>query len=342
MNTWVYIDHFKGDVLPASWEAVGVGKTLGKVSGLLFGSNLGPLTKTAFEYGVDEVLLADDPILSDFRAEVYASTLKQAFTNLGCDVLLFPTTTRCRELAAMASIDLNTCLMVDAVELENADDKLIVTRPIYGGKVLAKVSCSAKPQVITLRGRAFPKPAPLLGKTGPVTIINAGDGALTNVEGYTTAGVGVSLTDANVIVSGGRGMAENTALQSPEGLDAKQAEVWRAQKGFELLNELAGVLGGAVGASRAAVDAGYVPYAMQIGQTGKLVSPAVYFACGISGAIQHLAGMRSSKLIIAINKDSEAPIFKLARYGVVGDLFQIIPALAAAFKKSLVKQNNQI
>jgi len=157
------------------------------------------------------------------------------------------------------------------------------------------------------------------------------------VEGYTAGEGGVSLTDASVIVSGGRGMAYNPALAAPAGMDEKQAEVWRAQQGFELLKQLAGVLGGAVGASRAAVDAGYVPYAMQVGQTGKLVSPDIYLACGISGAIQHLAGMRSSKTIVAINKDADAPIFKLARYGVVGDVYQILPALIAAMKKRLQK-----
>ena len=337
MNTLVYIDHFKGEALPASWEAVGVGKTLGKVTGLVFGSGLETLTKSAFEYGVDEMLVADDAALADYRAELYASTLKLALTSHNMDVLLFPTTSRGRELAAMAAIDLNTGLLVDAIALEASGDKLTVTRPIYGGKVLAKVTCSSKPQIITLRGRAFPKPKSQPGKTGLVTKIATGAGALTVVEGYSTAEGSVSLTDANLIVSGGRGLAENPSLQPPAGLDAKQAEVWRARQGFAMLKELADVLGGAVGASRAAVDSGYVPYAMQVGQTGKLVTPNVYIACGISGAIQHLAGMRSSKLIVAINKDPDAPIFKLARYGVVGDLFQIVPALTVAFKKRLAK-----
>ena len=338
MNTWVYIDHFKGVALPATWEAVGVAKTLGKVTGLVFGSGLADLTKSAFENGVDEILLAEDASLADYRAEPYASTLKQAYAEHGCDVLLFPTTSRGRELAALAAIDLNSAVLVDIVALEANGDKLTATRPIYSGKVLAKVTCAMKPTIITLRGRAFPKPAPQPGKTGTVTKIAAGGGALTNVEGYsTTSEGGVSLTDANVIVSGGRGLSENPAMQPPAGMDAKQAEVWRAQQGFDMLKGLASVLGGAVGASRAAVDAGYVPYAMQVGQTGKLVSPDVYIACGISGAIQHLAGMRSSKLIVAINKDPEAPIFKLARYGVVGDLYQIVPALSEAFKKRLAK-----
>jgi electron transfer flavoprotein alpha subunit len=337
MNTLVYIDHFKGEVVPASWEAVGVGKTLGKVTGLAIGSNLENLTSSAFEYGVDEMLVAEDPALTDYRAELFASTLKMAFTSHNVDVLLFPTTSRGRELAAMAAIDLNTGLLVDVVALEANAEKLVVTRPIYSGKVMAKVTSSVKPQIITLRGRAFPKPVAQPGKSGTVTKMPAGTGALTVVEGYSTAEGAASLTDANVIVSGGRGMAENSALQAPAGMDAKQSEVWRAKAGFVMLKELADVLGGAVGASRAAVDAGYVPYAMQVGQTGKLVSPNVYLAMGISGAIQHLAGMRSSKLIVAINKDPDAPIFKLARYGVVGDLHQMVPALTAAFKKRLAK-----
>ena len=337
MNTLVYIDHFKGEALQASWEVVGVGKTLGKVTGLVFGSGLENLIKNAFELGVDEIISADDTSLADYRAELYASTLKAAFSEHRGDILLFPTTSRGRELAAMAAIDLDSGPLVDAIALEANGDSLIVTRPIYGGKILAKATCSLRPLIVTLRGRVFPKPAPEPGKTGPVTKIAAATGALTTVEGYSTNEGGVSLTDANVIVSGGRGVSENPALQPPAGMDAKQAEAWRAGQGFAMLKELADVLGGAVGASRAAVDAGYVPYAMQVGQTGKLVAPNIYFACGISGAIQHQAGMRSSKLIVAINKDPEAPIFKLARYGVVGDLFQIVPALTAAFKKRLAK-----
>jgi electron transfer flavoprotein alpha subunit len=337
MKTLVYIDHFKGEALPASWEAVGVGKTLGKVTGLVIGSGLSMVTKTAFTYGVDEILLADDIALADYRAEVFASTLKLALTDQEFDVLLFPTTSRGRELAAMAAIDLNFGLLVDIVSLEASGETLTAIRPMYSGKVLAKVTCSTKPQIITLRGRAFPKPVPQPERSGTVKGVSVGTGALTVVEGYSTSEGGASLTDANVIVSGGRGASENLTLQPPDGMDAKQAEIWRAQQGFGLLKEMANVLGGAVGASRAAVDAGYVPYAMQVGQTGKLVSPNLYIACGISGAIQHLTGMRSSKLIVAINKDPEAPIFKLARYVVVGDLFQIVPALTEALKKRLSK-----
>jgi electron transfer flavoprotein alpha subunit len=161
--------------------------------------------------------------------------------------------------------------------------------------------------------------------------------ALTEVAGYSASESAVNLGDAGVIVSGGRGVSNNPSLQPPAGLDEKQAELWRAQQGFALITDLASVLGGAVGASRAAVDAGYIPYSHQVGQTGKVVTPDLYIACGISGAIQHLVGMRNAKLVVAINKDSDAPIFKQARYGVVGDLFQIVPALTEAFRKKLGK-----
>ncbi len=161
--------------------------------------------------------------------------------------------------------------------------------------------------------------------------------ALTTVEGYSASESAVNLGDAPVIVSGGRGVSNNPSLQPPAGMDEKQAEVWRAQQGFAVIGELADVLGGAVGATRAAVDGGYIPYAHQVGQTGKVVTPDLYIACGVSGAIQHLVGMRNSKVVVAINKDADAPIFTQARYGVVGDLFKIVPALTAEFKKKLGK-----
>ncbi len=338
MNIWVYMDHFQGNVVPSSWEAIGVGKTLGSVSALILGSGVDGLARAAFEYGADEVLLAEDAALTDYRPEVFAATLSQLAAERAPDVVLFPTTTRGRELAAMAAIDLHTGVMVDVTSLEVKDGKITVTRPIYAGKLLARETCSTRPQIITLRARAFPKPAPQAGKSGKLTRIPAAAIEFqTRVEGYTKGESGVSLTDANVIVSGGRGVSNNPALSPPSGLDDKQAEIWRAQQGFALINDLAQALGAAVGASRAAVDSGYIPYAHQVGQTGKVVTPDVYIAVGISGAIQHLAGMRSSKVIVAINKDPEAPIFKLARFGVVGDLFQIVPALTAAFKKKTGK-----
>jgi len=337
MKIWVYIDHFKGEALPASWEALGVGKTLGDVSALVFGSGVDGVAKSAFEYGADEVLLADDAALADFRAEAFASTLSKLASAQSPDLILFPTTTRGRELAGMSAIDLNSGVLVDVIGLEADGDKVVATRPIYAGKLLEKTVCNAKPQLVTLRGRAFPKPEQKAGATGTITKVDAVPEAKTEVQGYSTSEGGVSLTDAGVIVSGGRGTSNNPALTPPGGMDEKQAEIWKAQEGFKLVGELAKVLGGAMGASRAAVDAGYIPYNHQVGQTGKVVSPDLYVACGISGAIQHLAGMRTAKVIVAINKDPDAPIFKVARYGVIGDMHKIVPALTEAFRKKLGK-----
>ena len=337
MKTFVYIDHFKGEIQPASWEALGLAKSLGTASAVIFGSGLDAIAKAAFEYGADEVLVADDAALTDYRAEPYAATLSALASSQTPDLILFPTTARTRELAAMTAIDLNTGVLTDISGLDAKGDQLVATRPIYEGKVLEKTVCSGKPVMATIRGRAFSKPEPDPSKSGTATKVEVKSDALTNVEGYSASESAVNLGDAGIIVSGGRGVSNNPSLQPPAGMDEKQAELWRAQQGFALVTELAQVLGGAVGASRAAVDAGYIPYSHQVGQTGKVVTPDLYIACGISGAIQHLVGMRNAKLIVAINKDSDAPIFKQARYGVVGDLFQIVPALTEAFRKKLGK-----
>jgi electron transfer flavoprotein alpha subunit len=337
MKSLVYIDHFKGEVQPASWEALGLAKKFGNAAAVVFGKAVDAVVKTAFEYGADEVLVADDPALEDYRVETYASTLTALASSRTPDLILFPTTTRTRELAAMSAIDLNSGVLVDVTGLEADGDKVIATRPIYEGKVLERVVCNARPQFVTVRARNFPKPAREAGRSGTVTKVEAKTEALTRVEGYSATEAAVNLGDANVIVSGGRGVSNNPSLIPPAGMDEKQAEIWRAQQGFALVAELAKTLGGAVGASRAAVDGGYIPYSHQVGQTGKVVTPDLYIACGISGAIQHLVGMRNSKLVVAINKDPDAPIFKQARYGVVGDLFTILPALTEAFKKKLGK-----
>ena len=337
MKTLVYIDHFKGEIQPASWEALGLAKSLGAASAVVFGLGVDAIVKAAFEYGAEEVLVADDTALTDFRVEPYASTLSALASSQSPDLILFPTTARTRELAAMTAIDLNTGVLTDISGLETNGDQLVATRPIYEGKVLEKAVCSGKPVLATIRGRAFPKPEVDPSRTGTATKVEVKTDALTEVAGYSASESAVNLGDAGVIVSGGRGVSNNPSLQPPAGLDEKQAELWRAQQGFALITDLANVLGGAVGASRAAVDAGYIPYSHQVGQTGKVVTPDLYIACGISGAIQHLVGMRNAKLVVAINKDSDAPIFKQARYGVVGDLFQIVPALTEAFQKKLGK-----
>jgi len=335
MKTLVYVDHFRGDPQPASWEALGVAKGFGTAVALILGTGLDALAKSAFEFGADEVLLAEDGGLSDYRSEAYASTVSAAVKAQAPDLVLFPTTSRTRELAAVVAVDLNTGVLIDLVDLTLDGDQFTATRPIYEGKLLEKVTCSARPVIATLRPRVFPKPSRDAARSGSPAKVAAATESPVTVEGYTLAENVVNLTDAGVIVSGGRGVSNNPSLTPPAGMDEKQAEIWRAQQGFKLVGDLAVVLGGAVGASRAAVDAGYIPYANQVGQTGKVVTPDLYIACGISGAIQHLVGMRNAKLVIAINKDPDAPIFQQSRYGVVGDLFQILPALTEAFKQKL-------
>lgn len=344
-KVWVFIDQFKGAAIPSSWEAVGAAKSLadhfgGGVTAIVAGEGVKDVASQAFHYGVDEVMYADSPALAEYRAEAYAGVVSELAREHQPEVILFPTTSRGREVAAMVAIDLKTGVMPDAIDLETQNGTVVVTRPVYAGKLLSKAICSARPQIITLRVRAFKSPEPQPGRSGKLTPVSVSlDEATipTRVAGYTESSGGVSLSDAAVIVSGGRGVSNNPNLTPPPGLDEKQAEVWRAQQGFKLITDLANVLGAAVGASRAAVDAGYIPYDHQVGQTGKVVSPDLYIACGISGAIQHQAGMRTSKVIVAINKDPEAPIFKMARYGVVGDLFEVLPALTEALRVRMGK-----
>ena len=341
----VYIDQYKGEAIPSSWETLSAAHTLaaklgGDVIALVVGADSLPVAEKTFAYSVNEVYYADDASLADYRAEPYASVVTKVAKEQSPGVILFPTTSRGRELAAMVAIDLGSGVMPDVTGLEVEGGKIIAERPVYAGKLFAKTVCEATPQIITTRTRAFKKSQGDASRKGTPVRVDAvlgEDDIQSKVVGYSeTEGV-VSLTDANVIVSGGRGVSNNPKLTPPAGMDDKEAEIWRAQQGFKLVGNLAEVVGAAVGASRAAVDAGYVPYNHQVGQTGKVVSPDLYIACGISGAIQHLAGMRTSKVIVAINKDPDAPIFKLARFGVVGDLYDVLPPLTEALRAQLGK-----
>jgi len=341
----VYIDQFKGTALPASWEVFSAAFMLaeklgGDVIALVLGASSQEVAELCYQYKASEAFYADDDTLVDYRAEPYADLVVKVAKEQGASILLFPTTSRGRELAAMASIDLGTGVMPDVTALDIVDGEILATRPVYAGKLISTVVCDAEPKVITTRVRAFKKPqgdASLSGTPVSVAPVTAEAEIKSKVTGYSQAEGGVSLSDAGAIVSGGRGVSNNPKLEPPADLDEKDAEVWRAQQGFKLVGDLASVLGAAVGASRAAVDAGYIPYEFQVGQTGKVVSPDLYIANGISGAIQHLAGMRTSKVIVAINKDPDAPIFKLARFGVVGDLYDILPPLTDAFRSRLGK-----
>lgn len=342
---FVWVETFKGQPNAMSWEALGAGRTLADaydvpLTALVFGENAEAVAQQAATYGADAAYVCADATLQDFRLEAYAALLTQLVQQHQPRAVLAVGTSRARELLAASAADTDSGLLAEVIEFSLQDDGAIkVSRPVYAGKILSEaVGSPSGTQFIALRGRAFQPLAPKEGATANITAVEPAlkeEDILSKVEGFEEAAETVSLTDAAIIVSGGRGMANNP--KDPPA-DATDAAVWRAQDGFEhTLKPLAEVLGAAVGASRAAVDAGYIDYAHQVGQTGKTVSPDLYIACGISGAIQHQAGMRTSKVIVAINKDADAPIFRLARYGIVGDLYQVIPALTAELKRRLGK-----
>jgi electron transfer flavoprotein alpha subunit len=324
-DIFVWVEQFEGQPAAASWEAIGAARRLadelgGNVTACVFGGpGVEPLAQEAIAHGADAVLLAEDATLADFRVEPQAALLAQAVREAGPAVVLIGATFRGRELGPALAVELDTGCIADCTALEFEDDHLVATRPIYAGKLFSKCLIpERRPQIFTTRVRAFAKPEPDPARSGQVTPVEpvlAEDDISSKVTGFKETEGGVSLADAGIIVSGGRGVG------GPEG--------------FEPVRELAQVLGAALGASRAAVDAGWIPYEHQVGQTGKTVGPDLYIAAGISGAIQHQAGMRTSRVIVAINKDPEAPIFKLAHYGIVGDLFKVVPALVAAFEEKL-------
>ena len=322
MSAFVWIEVHDGQPIPASFEALGVARRLGeRVTALVFGQGVDEAVKAAFAYGADVVIKADDPSLARYRFEPYVALLSGLVKEHSPAIVLAAATTSGRELLAGAAADVDGGLLTDVTDLSLDGGKLKAVRPVLGGKVLSVEAIIADgTQFATLRSRAFPQPEPDASRSGEVIEASpalAEDAIAARVESVESTAGRVSLTDASIIVAGGRGVG------GPEG--------------FAPLKELAEVLGGAVGASRAAVDAGWIPYEHQVGQTGKVVAPDLYIAAGISGAIQHQAGMRTAKVIVAINKDPEAPIFKLARYGMVGDLFDILPRLTEAFRKKLNK-----
>jgi electron transfer flavoprotein alpha subunit len=339
----VWIETFDGQALPTSWEALGAARSAADalgvpVTALVLGKNAQAVAQEAATYGADRVRVGEDATLQDFRLEPYAALLTQLVQDNSPRLVLAGATSRGRALLAASAADTDSPLLGDVMTLEVEGASIRATRAAYAGKVLADVQASAPTVFVTLRGRAFKALEANVGASAdiaPIAAVLTEDQIATKIQSFDAEVGTVNLTDAAVVVSGGRGMSANPK-DAPAG--TADASVWKAQDGFaNTLQPLADVLGGAVGASRAAVDAGYIPYAHQVGQTGKSVSPDLYIAAGISGAIQHQAGMRNSKVIVAINKDPDAPVFKLARYGLVGDLYAIIPALTAELKARLGK-----
>ncbi|MFW5708966.1 MAG: electron transfer flavoprotein subunit alpha/FixB family protein [Chloroflexota bacterium] len=343
MSVFVWIETFDGKAIPTSWEALGAGKTLAEawgvpVTALIFGEQAQTVAGEAGKFGADKALVCEDDTLKEFRLEPYAALLTRLVQEHSPKAVVAVGTGRARELLAASAADTSAPMLTEATDMTVDGAMVQVVRPVYAGKVLSDAATTGSGSIfMTLRGRAFT--ANETGGAAEVTAVEpalAEDDITTKVESFEAEVGTVNLTDAAIIISGGRGMANNPK-EPPAGIEEDPA-IWKAKDGYEnTLQPLADVLGAAVGASRASVDAGYIPYVHQVGQTGKTVAPDLYIAAGISGAIQHLAGMRTSKLIVAINKDPEAPIFKLARYGIVGDLYKVVPALTEELKKRLGK-----
>ncbi len=339
----VFVENFDGHVNPTSWEALGLGSTLAQqwgvpVTAVVFGKNATALAEDAAQYGADHVVVCEDETLATYRLEPYAALLAKLVSEHAPKLVLGVGTNIGRELFATAAADVGGGIITEASEVSVDGDTLTATRPAFSGKVLMKMSVSAPNAFLLIRARAFKPNSKDASRKAEVTTVSpvmAEADISTKVESFTPETSKVNLSDAGIIVSAGRGIANNPATP-PAGV--ADATIWKAQHGFEtVVQPLADVLGAAVGASRAAVDAGYISYDHQVGQTGKSVNPDLYIAAGISGAIQHQAGMRNSKVIVAINKDGDAPIFKMARYGIVGDLYEVLPALTEALKKKLGK-----
>ena len=319
----VYVERRRdGTVAPVSGELLGKGRELANKLGVglaaaVFGPGAADLPAELFTMGADEVYVVEHDLLKDFRPRPYAKALTQLAREVKPAVILAGATTQGRDLAAAAATYLKTGLTADCIGLEIDDAGLLKqTRVSCGGRVMSDwVTPEARPQFATVRPKVMKALEPDPSRAGETTRFNVdltpGDD-VGEVLSFLEAREAVNLGEADIIVSGGRG------LGNPEG--------------FALVKELAACLGAAVGASRAAVDAGWIEYSHQVGQTGRTVSPKLYVACGISGAVQHLAGMGTAEVIVAVNKDEEAPIFKVATYGIVGDLYEVVPALIEEIK----------
>jgi len=342
-NVWVYAEQRAGKIMNVALELIGEGRRLSreisddtKVCALLVGNNIEHLAKECYEYGADAVYLIEDPLLERYTTDGYTKVIVDAIKEHKPEIVLLGATHIGRDLAPRVAARLNTGLTADCTRLDikvssyidyaiknttldvstldpNSDDKgLKQTRPAFGGNLMASIVCPrTRPQMATVRPGVMQKKERVVGATGELVrikpVISKSDIRIEILDVVKSAKEIVSLTDAKIICSGGRGLGDAS--------------------GFELIRKFAEKVGGVVGASRAAVDAGWIDHSHQVGQTGTTVKPKIYFACGISGAIQHLAGMQTSDIIVAINKDPDAPIFEVADFGIVGDLYKVIPQI---------------
>ncbi len=318
----VFAEQREGKVAPVSFELLGAGRRLAdelgvKLLAVLLGADESE-AKELIKWGADKVLLCGDSSFEKFNDETYSAVLAKTINEYKPSIVLAGATPVGRSFIPRVAAKLRTGLTADctSLEIEKETKNLLQIRPAFGGNIMATILCpDYRPQMATVRPRVMKRGEYNEGKKGEIVHIRTdGISSRTKVLEFVreASGVSVNLHEADIIVAGGRGIG--------------------GEKGVKMLKELAEALSGAVGASRAAVDEGWIPYSHQVGQTGKTVNPKVYIACGISGAVQHLVGMQSSDIIIAINKNPEAPIFSVATYGIVGDLFEIVPLLTKKIK----------
>ncbi len=321
-GVWIVAEQREGALRKVSFELASTARKLAdqlgeEVGAVLLGSGVEAMAAQLGKYGVDKVFVADNPALEPYTTDAHAAAVAKAVKDNDPSILLLGASTQGKDLSARLVGKLATGMATDCTDVKIADGKLLAIRPMYAGKCFGEVVVTGAPQMASLRPNVFTivenAKAGTVVKFDPA--LDAAQLKTKVLEVQKEAAGKIDVSEANIIVSGGRGM------KGPEG--------------YAILEELAKLLSAAVGASRAAVDAGWRPQSDQVGQTGKVVSPNLYIACGISGAIQHLAGMSSSKYIVAINKDADAPIFQRADYGIVDDLFKVVPALTVEVKKLL-------
>lgn len=328
-GVWVFCEQKKGKVQSVSYELLGKARELAKalqteVSAVLLGHNIEKETLALIYKGADRVYVIDNEKLGNFHDDIYTNVLIKLIQKHKPEILLSGATFIGRSLIARVAVKIKTGLTADCTGLAIDPQKklLLQTRPAFGGNIMATIVTEKyKPQMATVRHKVmkeFPKDESRKGEIIRESMdnneLNSNIQILNVID---EIGYSVNIAEADIIVSGGRGLG--------------------SKENFKIIEELANTIGGAVGASRSAVDNGWIPYSHQVGQTGKTVCPKIYIACGISGQIQHLVGMQSSEIIVAVNKDPDAPILKVATYGIVGDLFEVVPALTKKFKEILKK-----
>ncbi len=328
-DVWIFIEHEFGKISTVSFELLGEGRKLAEALGcklcamLLCDKDMvDGFAKEAIAYGAEKVYVKESPLLKVYRTDPFVRAATELIKKYKPEIVLFGATTQGRDFAGAVATTLETGLTADCtgLDIDPETKYLRQTRPAFGGNIMATILDypNYRPQMATVRPKVFPMPNRDDSRKGEIIcepLEMKEDEVRTKILEFIKGSEAVNLADAEIIVSGGRGVG------GPEG--------------FKPIRELAELLGGAVGASRAAVDSGWISYEHQVGQTGRTVRPKIYIACGISGSIQHQAGMKTSDVIVAINKDPEAPIFKIATYGIVGDLFTVLPMLKEEFKKRL-------